>query len=58
MSEDDLPQPGHAADRPRRSDLVARHVREEILGGRLKAGDFVRPDWVASQLGVSATPAR
>lgn len=33
-------------------------MREEILGGRLVAGEFVRPETIARQLGVSATPAR
>lgn len=44
--------------RPRLSDRIADHVREEILGGRLAAGEFVRPEAIARELGVSATPAR
>lgn len=44
--------------RPRLSDEVAAYVREQIVSGVLAAGDFVRPERVAEQVGVSATPAR
>jgi len=51
-----------AADRKRGplrlSDLAAAHVRELIVSGQLRAGEFIRPETVADDLGISATPAR
>lgn len=51
-----------AADRKkgplRLSDLAAAHVRELIVSGQLRAGEFIRPETVADDLGISATPAR
>lgn len=48
--------------RPRRllrlSDVAADHVRELIVSGQLGAGEFIRPEIVAEELGISATPAR
>lgn len=44
--------------RPRLSDEVAGHVREQIIAGALTAGTFIRPERVAEELDVSATPAR
>ncbi|WP_261566046.1 GntR family transcriptional regulator [Frankia gtarii] len=44
--------------RPRLSDEVATHVRELIISGRLGGGEFIRPEAVAEDLGISATPAR
>ncbi len=55
-------KPTAAADRKRGplrlSDLAAAHVRELIVAGQLPAGEFVRPETVADELGISATPAR
>ncbi|MED5816542.1 GntR family transcriptional regulator [Mycolicibacterium sp. 050232] len=42
----------------RLSDVVAEHVRELIVSGQLQSGAFIRPEAVADELGVSATPAR
>jgi DNA-binding GntR family transcriptional regulator len=42
----------------RLSDVVAEHVRELIVSGQLQSGAFIRPEAVAEELGVSATPAR
>ncbi|MGV0739922.1 GntR family transcriptional regulator [Mycolicibacterium sp. (ex Dasyatis americana)] len=42
----------------RLSDMVAAHVRELIVSGQLHSGEFIRPEAVADELGVSATPAR
>lgn len=42
----------------RLSDEAANHVRERILAGELAAGTFMRPEVVADELGISATPAR
>ena len=37
---------------------VATHLREQILSGKLKQGQFLRIDTIAKQLGVSMTPVR
>ena len=42
----------------RLSDMAAAHVRELIVSGQLRAGEFIRPETVAEDLGISATPAR
>ncbi|OCB55209.1 GntR family transcriptional regulator [Mycobacterium vulneris] len=42
----------------RLSDVVAAHARELIVSGQLHSGAFIRPEAVADELGVSATPAR
>lgn len=44
--------------RPRLSDEAATHVRELIISGQIKAGEFIRSEAVADELGISATPAR
>ena len=56
-------RPTASADRRRGpllrlSDLAAAHVRELIVSGQLRAGEFIRPEVVADELGISATPAR
>lgn len=40
------------------SGSVASHLREQIVSGRLKPGDFLRIDAIANELGVSTTPVR
>ncbi|GAA4642591.1 GntR family transcriptional regulator [Gordonia humi] len=40
------------------SDDAASHVRELIVAGALRAGEYIRPETVADELGISATPAR
>lgn len=42
----------------RLSDVAADHVRELIVSGQLASGEFIRPETVADELGISATPAR
>ncbi|MFC5180812.1 GntR family transcriptional regulator [Actinomadura harenae] len=47
--------------RERRRQLpeeVAAHVRQQILAGRLRAGDFLRTEPIAEAVGVSTTPVR
>jgi len=44
--------------RPRLSDDAAAHIRELIISGQLKGGEFIRPEAVAEEIGISATPAR
>jgi len=43
---------------PRLSDEAATYVRELIISGQLAGGIFIRPEAVAEELGISATPAR
>ena len=40
------------------SEKVAAHLRDEVMSGRLRDGDFIRPERVASEFGVSPTPVR
>jgi DNA-binding GntR family transcriptional regulator len=40
------------------SDQIASHVRELIMSGRVRAGEFLRLEKLAAELGVSATPVR
>lgn len=40
------------------SEAVAMQLREDILSGKLKQGDFLRIDAIAQALGVSTTPVR
>lgn len=42
----------------RLSDAASAHVRELIVSGQLHPGEFIRPEMVAEELGISATPAR
>lgn len=44
--------------RPQLSDEVAAHVRELVLTGQLRAGEFVRVERIAEELGMSVTPVR
>ena len=46
---------------PRRRNLaedVAAHIRQEILAGRMRPGDRIDQDAIATQLGVSRLPVR
>lgn len=45
---------------PRRqlSDEVTSYVRELIMSGRLRSGDFIRQERIAEELELSATPVR
>lgn len=40
------------------SESVASHLREQIISGRLKKGEFLRIDAIAKALNVSTTPVR
>src|ERR1700760_3701412 len=40
------------------SDEVASYVRELIMSGNLRTGDFIRQEHIADELGLSATPVR
>jgi DNA-binding GntR family transcriptional regulator len=41
-----------------KEELVARHLREQIVSGRLKPGSRIRQQRLASELGFSQTPVR
>lgn len=40
------------------SDTAADLIRQRILTGALRGGDFLRPESIAQELGVSVTPVR
>ncbi|MDI9894449.1 GntR family transcriptional regulator [Rhodococcus sp. IEGM 1381] len=44
--------------RMRLSDEAAAYVRERILAGELRPGEFIRSESIADELDISATPAR
>ena len=44
--------------RPQLSDEAAAYVRELVLTGQLRAGEFVRVDRIADELEMSVTPVR
>ena len=46
------------APRPQLSDDVARYVRQRIFEGSYGAGEYVRLEQVAAELGISVTPVR
>lgn len=43
---------------PQLSSTVASYLREKIMSGKLKTGDFLRIDAIAQEMGVSTTPVR
>jgi DNA-binding GntR family transcriptional regulator len=45
-------------DHAQLSELVATQLREQIVSGKLKPGQFLRIDAIAKSLGVSMTPVR
>src|SRR3954469_1843887 len=40
------------------ADEVAGHLRDSIMAGHLRPGDFIRLEEIAAELGVSITPVR
>ncbi|MGB3697460.1 MAG: GntR family transcriptional regulator [Gordonia sp. (in: high G+C Gram-positive bacteria)] len=46
------------AARPQLSDDVAAHVREMIVSGQVRPGEFLRTGPIARDLGISNTPVR
>jgi DNA-binding GntR family transcriptional regulator len=46
------------ATRPQLSEAVARYVRNRIFDGSYAAGEYVRLDQLAAELGISVTPVR
>ncbi|TQR85130.1 GntR family transcriptional regulator [Mycobacterium hodleri] len=55
MSTNSEPQ---FAPRPQLSDDVARFVRRRIFDGTCRAGEYLRLDQLAADLGISVTPVR
>jgi len=47
-----------ALRRPQLSEEIAAYVREAVMSGQLRPGEFIRLDAVAQQLGTSVTPVR
>ena len=46
------------ASRPQLAEDVARYVRKRIFDGTYAAGQYIRLDQLAAELGVSVTPVR
>ena len=46
------------ATRPQLSEAVARYVRSRVFDGTYAAGEYVRLDQLAAELGISVTPVR
>lgn len=44
--------------RPQLDDEVATFVRESIMSGQLRPGEFIRINKLADELGISSTPVR
>jgi DNA-binding GntR family transcriptional regulator len=44
--------------RPQLSEEVAAHLRDLIMSGEIRPGEFIRLEEVAAELGVSITPVR
>jgi DNA-binding GntR family transcriptional regulator len=51
-------RPARLAGRRQLPAEVEAHVRELIMAGRLKAGEFIRTERLADELGISQTPVR
>jgi DNA-binding GntR family transcriptional regulator len=49
---------GFRDNRPQLSDEAASYVREMIISGHLRPGEFIRLDRLASELAMSVTPVR
>ncbi|MFE4248420.1 GntR family transcriptional regulator [Streptomyces sp. NPDC056910] len=61
METSAVPEPRPAPGRPRRRQLseeAADHLRELIMSGGLREGEFLRPERFADELGISVTPVR
>ncbi|SPB18218.1 GntR family transcriptional regulator [Caballeronia novacaledonica] len=54
----DPPLAAASVDKLQLSESVAAHLREQIISGKLKQGDFLRIDAISKSLGTSTTPVR
>jgi DNA-binding GntR family transcriptional regulator len=50
--------PAYGFGRVQLSEEVAGHLRDEIMSGALRPGEFIRLEAVAQRLGTSVTPVR
>ena len=48
----------YSRHRPQLGAEAASYVRDLIVSGKLRGGDFIRAETVAQNLGISATPVR
>jgi DNA-binding GntR family transcriptional regulator len=48
----------YSRHRPQLGAEVESFVRDLIVSGQLQGGDFIRPESIAQELGISATPVR
>jgi DNA-binding GntR family transcriptional regulator len=48
----------HLSRRPQLSEEIAGHIREMVMSGQLRPGEFIRLEAIAAQLGTSVTPVR
>lgn len=44
--------------RPQLSEEIAAHIREMVMSGDLRPGEFIRLEAIAARLGTSVTPVR
>jgi DNA-binding GntR family transcriptional regulator len=44
--------------RPQLSEEIAGHIREMVMSGQLRPGEFIRLEAIAAELGTSVTPVR
>jgi DNA-binding GntR family transcriptional regulator len=51
-------EPGARPLRRQLGDEAASYVRDLIMSGELRGGQFIRPEAIAETLGISATPVR
>ncbi|EER61795.1 transcriptional regulator, GntR family [Acidovorax delafieldii 2AN] len=51
-------RPAGEGERQQLSAAVAAYLRERIVSGKLRAGEYLRANAIAGELGVSATPVR
>jgi DNA-binding GntR family transcriptional regulator len=58
MTDAVRPLAAFALPRQQLSDEVAARLREEVMSGVLRPGEFIRLESVAQRLGVSVTPVR
>ena len=44
--------------RPQLSEAVATHLRQRVMSGQVRPGEFLRLEHIADELGISVTPVR
>ena len=54
-----MAEPGHGlGERPQLSDEVAARIRQGIMSGRVRQGEYLRLERLATEFGISVTPVR